>query len=91
MEIKFAPDLSACIETVARKEYERILRELLNKRKRLNNEYLQHKLELLQIFLENADLARLRSECEEYLLLGHEVDFKIKSEEDGFDYEIDLR
>jgi len=72
VHIKIEPELSACVETQARREYQRILGDLLG---RGGEERLAAKLEILRSFLESADFSKLRSESEEHLLAGRRVRF----------------
>ena len=51
--IELTPDLSSCIETVARREYNDITRTLLTTTSR--DETLAEKAEVLRLFLETAD------------------------------------
>ena len=87
MEIKLEPTLSHCIETVAKKEYERVLSLLLRGKQEEN---LGEELELLRLFLEWADFNRLRSLSEERLLDGKRVEFILKSTNRVPGYEIEI-
>jgi hypothetical protein len=88
MEIKLEPSLSSCIETVAKKEYERVLHLLLGGKQ--EDTQLEDRLELLRLFLESADFSRLRSLSEEPLIEGKRVEFILKSPKSGPDYEIEM-
>jgi len=77
MEIKFEPSLAYCIETVAKREYERVLSALL--RGAQEDPRLAEELELLRLFLESADFGQLRSRCEELLLSGKRVSVMLTS------------
>jgi hypothetical protein len=57
--IDLKPDLSSCIETLSKKEYERTLNLLLKERG--IDEGLGERLEVLRLFLESADFGHLRS------------------------------
>ena len=89
MEIKLEANLSDCIETVARREYERALSILL--RGNQEDRQLEEKLELLRLFLESADFGRLRSLSEDLLLAGRRIRFILKSINTlpGYEVEID--
>ncbi len=76
--IELKPNLSSCIETLSKKEYERTL-NLLLKEERVDEE-LGEKLEALRLFLESADFGHLRSQYEGYLTDGKKVTFVIYSE-----------
>ncbi|MBN2062487.1 MAG: hypothetical protein JW882_18940 [Deltaproteobacteria bacterium] len=85
MEIEIIPDLSSCIQTLAKKEYEKVLRNLL--REEGEESYLEKKLEILRIFLESADFHDLRNRSEKAILEGGTVRFKITL--DGWKMETD--
>lgn len=84
--IEIKPTLSACIETLSKREYEQTLRLLL-KSGGLDEE-LGERLEILRIFLESTDFGHLRSEYEEYLDEGKEVTFIIFMEEGKVGYKM---
>ncbi len=73
--IELKPDLSSCIETLSKKEYEWTLNLLLKKRPM--DEKLGERLEVLRLFLESADFGHLRSQYEKYLTEGKKVTFLI--------------
>jgi hypothetical protein len=62
LRVELVPDLSNCIETAAREEYEDMLKQLLGTRQA--NKGLQKRLEILKLFLQTADFKRLRTESE---------------------------
>jgi hypothetical protein len=70
-EIRLKPDLEHCVVTVAKREYERVLPVLLKSNG--EDEQLADELELLRFFLESADFAALRCQCEETVLGGKQV------------------
>ena len=74
-QIELVPDLSSCIETVARREHERTAQELLSTER--PSEELMERAETLRLFLETADLRGLRAESEKHLLEGRKVAFVI--------------
>lgn len=88
MEILLKPSLSSCIETVAKREYERVLHLLLGGEQ--ENRRLLDMLELLTLFLESADFRQLRSRSEELLLAGRQVEFSLRSTNGVPEYEIEL-
>lgn len=88
MEITLEPTLSHCIETVAKKEYNRVLKLLLRGEE---DEGLLDALELLRIFLETEDFRRLRSRCEEALLAGRQTEVVLRSTQWSPPYEIEIR
>lgn len=79
LRIELVPDISHCIETVAKREYGDTLEKLLAAGEA--NELLQEKVELLRIFLETMDFGRLRRESEKHLVEGKKVKFVIYLEE----------
>ena len=88
MEIRLEPTPSSCIETVAKKEYERVLSLLLKARE--EDPELAEELELLRLFLESADFGELRSRSDEFLLIGRKVEFKLRSAGGAPGYEIEM-
>ena len=58
LKIELVPDLSNCIETVAKREYSEIVRQLLAIVE--GNKELYERAELLRSFLETTDFKRLR-------------------------------
>jgi hypothetical protein len=88
MEIKLEPSLSSCIETVAKKEYERVLSLLLKADQ--EDAQLAEELELLRVFLESADFGRLRSRCDEFLLVGRRVECRLRTISSAPGYEIEI-
>jgi len=87
VRIELKPDLSHCIETLSKKEYERTLNLLLKKEGSLDEE-LGEKLEVLRWFLESTDFSDLRGQYERYLSEGKEVKFLIYSEEGKASYKM---
>jgi len=73
--IELVPDLSNCIETVARREHRQTVKELLVTD--VPDDAITEKAEALRLFLEGTDLRRLRAESEEHLIEGREVRFII--------------
>ena len=87
MEVKLEPNLSHCIETVAKREYEKVLSLLLGGKQ---EDSLLDKLELLRLFLESADFGQLRSRSEESLFVGKRVEVILKSAQGVPPYEIEI-
>ena len=73
MEIELVPDLSHCVETMARKEYQELARSYIPECK--DDTEFQEKIELLRSFLETTDFRKLRKKSEAYLLKGQKVKF----------------
>jgi hypothetical protein len=86
VSIELKPDLSSCIETLSKKEYERALNLLLKKGP--IDEGLRERLEVLRLFLESADFGHLRSQYEGYLTEGKKVTFLIYPEEGKVSYQL---
>ena len=84
--IELKPNLSSCIETLSKKEYERTLNLLLKKGP--IDEELGERLEVLRLFLESTDFCDLRSQYEGYLTEGKKVTFLIYSEEGKASYKL---
>ena len=70
--VELEPELSACVETKAKRQYEQLLGELLLKGE---EKRLGEKLEILRLFLESTDFSKLRNEYEKHLLEGNKVKF----------------
>ncbi|MDY6911102.1 MAG: hypothetical protein SVM79_01905 [Chloroflexota bacterium] len=88
MEIEFAPDLSHCIQTLARREHERITRQLLESNEVDVN--LHQRLELLRMFLESANFGKLRGEYEKHLLEGKRIRFFVQAIDGQVKYKTEI-
>jgi hypothetical protein len=77
-QIELVPDLSHCIETVARKEHEKLVKSYLQAGK--GGSKLRENIELLRSFLESADFRELRKQSEGYLLKGQKIKFILHRE-----------
>ncbi|MBA7481247.1 hypothetical protein ES707_16717 [subsurface metagenome] len=86
LQIELVPDIDHCIETVARREHEAVLKQLLTPGK--GNKELEEKLEILRLFLERADFRQLRSKSERQLTEGKRVRFLAYLEEGMPKYEM---
>jgi hypothetical protein len=86
--IELTPDLSSCIETVARREYNNVTRTLLTAISR--DETIGEKAEVLRLFLETADFRKLRAESEKYLLNCAKVKFVVSLENEQLRYEMQV-
>jgi hypothetical protein len=73
--IRLEPDLSHCIETVARRRYEDDLRRALSVAG--DDAELAGEIETLVSFLASADFRRLRCESEQHLVEGRKVSFLV--------------
>ena len=74
------PDLSHCVETVAKREHTAVSKQLLASKQR--NKELVEKLEILRLFLEIADFKKLRAESEKRLMEGKKVKFVVYRDKD---------
>ena len=79
LKVELLPDLTHCIETVARKEHTAVYKQVLAPGK--SNRELEEKLETLRLFLETADFKKLRAESEKHLTEGKTVRFVVYLEE----------
>ena len=86
--IELTPDLSSCIETVAKREYNNALRTLLTTTS--HDGKISEKAELLRLFLETADFRKLRAESERHLLNGKKVKFTVSMEDERLRYEMQV-
>ena len=75
LKIELVPDLSHCIETVAKRQHAELAHTLLASAG--GNKELQEKLEILRLFLETADFKKLRSEAEKQLIEGRKVRYLV--------------
>jgi len=73
--IVLEPNLSSCIETLAKREYEKALSTIL--KAGTEDEELSERMEVLRLFLESTDFGALRSRYEKYLEEGKKVKFRI--------------
>ena len=65
------------METQAKRQYNQIARQLLQKGE---DKELVEKLEVLRLFLESADFNKLRRESEKHLVEGRKVKFTVRRE-----------
>jgi len=84
--IELKPNLSTCIETLSKKEYEQTLNLLL--KEGCSDEELGKRLEVLKLFLQSTDFGHLRSQYEGYLTEGKKVIFLIYPEEGKVSYKL---
>jgi hypothetical protein len=86
--IELEPTLSSCIETLAKREYEKALNTIL--RTGTEDKELSQKLETLRLFLESTDFGDLRSRYEKHLEEGKKIKFKIYSIKGKVTYELTI-
>jgi translation initiation factor IF-3 len=84
--IELEPSLSSCIETLAKREYEKALSTIL--KTGTEDEELSERLEVLRLFLESTDFGTLRSQYEKYLEKGKKVKFRIYSTKGKVSYKL---
>ena len=80
LKIELVPDLSHCIETVARRKHAELSHRLLGSE--AGNAETEDKLEILRLFLETADFRKLRSESEKRFMEGRKVKFVVYLDND---------
>jgi hypothetical protein len=85
LHVEICPDLSECVETKARKEYNRLSSLLLAGS---NKTGLAERLEVLRLFLDTMDFRALRSESEKFLIEGKTVKYLISKRFGKMCYEI---
>lgn len=84
--VELKPNLSHCIETLSKQEYDRTLSLIL--KEGAVDEALVERLEVLRLFLESTDFGHLRSEYEGYLMEGKQVTFVIYPENEKVNYKL---
>ena len=87
VRVELAPDLSHCVETVAKRKYREIVGSLLVGTE--PNEERARQVELLRVFLETADFKELRMESERHLMAGRHVAFVLRLEGGTLNYKLD--
>lgn len=87
-EIILEPTLSHCIETLAREEFERLQRALLESGS--CDEITATRLETLRAFLVSTDFPQLRREYEPHLGNGRKVRFVIYPEKEGAGFRLEV-
>ena len=88
VQIELVPDLSHCIETVAKREYRETVEKLLAAEE--GNRELQEKVELLRVFLRTTDFRKLRAESEKHLIEGRKVKFVVYKEDGAPKYNLEV-
>lgn len=88
LKIELIPDLTHCIETVAKREHAAVLKQLLTPRK--VNKELEEKLEILRLFLERVDFKQLRAESERQIMKGRRVKFVVYLDSDEPKHEMHI-
>ena len=86
VRIELVPNLSNCVETIAKKEYWKSVSRCL--RIEEQDEELQEKTELLKAFLETTNFKELRRESEKHLIEGRNVKFTLYWKEGKPEYEL---
>ncbi len=88
-EIEFEPDLSHCIQTLAKVEYDRIMSQLIETGD--ENSELGERLEMLKVFLESTDFSTLRNEYEPFLVEGKRVTFRLCPGKGETEYRVEIK
>ena len=83
VQIELIPNMEHCIETTARKEYQRLMLEYLGGKGAPD---FEDKIDLLRMFLETSDFRKLRKESEAELLQGKKVKFILQLDKADFSY-----
>lgn len=86
LQIELIPDLSNCIETIAKREYQNLARDYLQGAG--GSSELESRIEALRIFLESADFRKLRRDSETYLVKGQKVKFILYFEQGNVRWEL---
>jgi hypothetical protein len=89
VEIELEPDLSSCVQTLAKREYDRLMRQLLTSDE--EDAELQERLETLRMFLESTDFSELRSRYEPYLVQGKRVRFTLRQAAGKAECQMEIR
>jgi hypothetical protein len=84
--IVLEPNLSSCIETLAKREYKKALSTVL--KAGTEDEEVSEKLEAVRLFLEVTDFSALRSRYEKCLEEGKRVNFRIYSKKGRVNYKL---
>ena len=88
LKIELVPDLTHCIETVAKKEHAAALKQLLTPGK--VNKELEEKLEILRLFLERVDFRQLRAGSERQIMKGRRVKFVVYLDNGVLEHEMHI-
>lgn len=86
VQIELVPDLFNCIETVAKREHQDLVRRYFLDGK--SDSEFEEKIETLRMFLESADFRKLRRESEGYLLEGQSIKFVLYQEQGETKYKL---
>ena len=87
LKVELIPDLSHCIETVAKREHTAVWKQLLTPGQR--NKALEEKSEIIRLFLETANFKKLRAKSEKRLMEGRKVKFVVYMD-NGVKYEMQV-
>ena len=80
LKVELIPDLTYCIETVAKREHAAVLKQFLKPGQ--GNKELEERLEILRHFLETADFRQLRAESEKRFIEGRKIKFVVYLDND---------
>jgi hypothetical protein len=88
-QIELEPDLSSCVQTLAKREYDRMTREILASDDA--DPELEEGLETLRIFLESTDFGGLRRRYEPFLVEGKRVRFTVRRTGEKAEVQMEVR
>ena len=88
LKIELIPDLTHCIETVAKREHAAVSKQLLAPG--AVNRELEEKLEILKLFLESVDFKQLRVDSERQMMAGRRVKFTVYLDNGMPEYEMHI-
>lgn len=88
MEIKYIPDLSNCVEALAKQDYNRTVKKMLESKEETRP--LEKRLQIIKEFLESNDFGKLRSWYEPYLVEEKKVVFILKEGLNSVRYEVEI-
>ena len=88
LRIELVPTLSHCVESAAREQYDKSVREYLRAGK--GSQELEERIELLKAFLESMDFSELRRESEKHLTQDRDVRFVVYMERGEPKYEMEV-
>lgn len=88
IRIELKPNRDCCIECVAKKIYWKIVDEYILSE--IDDPYIERRIELLEKFLETADIGHLRSVTEKIFADGRQPIVVLKKENGEDDIKIDI-
>ncbi|MBN1375292.1 MAG: hypothetical protein JXA01_03970 [Dehalococcoidia bacterium] len=86
--IELYPTLEHCIQTTAKKEYERLVAGCLDGGDL--DSRTESRIEMLHNFLETADFGALREKSDSYLIAGEKVRFVLTDDDGNLTYRMEV-